>query len=483
MSEITRMSVAGLFYPAGVKSLQEARELVAGDRASWPSGKLRGLIVPHAGWQFSGSVAANGYRYLKGESYKKVVLLAPAHRLGFHGLAVPTSRGFEVPGGVLNVDFNRVEHLVREGKTNGLNINFCDDAFEGEHAVEVQLPFLSAVLGDFSLIPILCGEVDRHEWCDYVTLLGQLWGEDILWVISSDFTHFGPNFGYVPFNNDVPSSIRQLDHEAVNWILKNDVEAFDSFLEDTGATICGRVPIRLLMGVTQDEVLERISIDYLTSGDLTGDFQHSVSYCTVGLFQDLELSQTIMDSKLNSDDKRLLLQLARHAIERRLAGAGPVMNSSPESLPNLLEEKGACFVTLKKGTELRGCIGHLTAFEPLYLNVIHNAEASAFSDPRFNAVTADEFGNLVIEISVLTPAVQVRSYSDIELGRDGVILEVKGHRAVFLPQVAIEQGWDLVEMLTHLALKAGLKANDWRIKGAVLSVFRAHVFSELDQCQ
>ncbi|MBU0637363.1 MAG: AmmeMemoRadiSam system protein A, partial [Planctomycetes bacterium] len=266
---------------------------------------------------------------------------------------------------------------------------------------------------------------------------------------------------------------------------KIDATAFQDYVADTGATICGRVPIAVLL-----TVLERTGrpyrcelIEYTTSGRLTHDHEHSVSYTSIAVLDeetadDDGLSPAENAFPLSDDDKALLLRLARQSIRTRLEGRA-MPSPEPTEISDTLKTVAACFVTLHIGDSLRGCIGHLDASEPLDQNVLRNARHAAFDDPRFNPVTEEELDRIRIEISVLTPRVPIRSPEEFIVGRHGIILSKGRREAVFLPQVAPEEGWDRETTLEHLSRKAGLKPDAWR-RDAKFYVFEAIVFGEED---
>ncbi len=254
-------------------------------------------------------------------------------------------------------------------------------------------------------------------------------------------------------------------------------------------------------------------LDYYRSADLIGDFNGSVSYASVAFFRAGDLLDgptypprlqgiTPMGSKqepagaapdkeawgegpamqLNAAERRFLLELARRTLRERVEqNRTPRVEEFPPGVsPEKMREIWGVFVTLTRHGRLRGCIGSIVGREPLVDGVIDNAINAALKDPRFPPVKTGELEELRIEISVLTPLREVASPGEIEIGRHGVLLEKKGRRAVFLPQVAPEQGWDRDTMLDHLSVKAGLPREGWR-KGATFRVFEALVFSEEEE--
>ena len=361
------------------------------------------------------------------------------------------------------------------------------DAHASEHALEVQLPFIQTVLPAARLVPMVCGQLDLAQVREVATALVQdLWQNNTLWVVSTDFTHFGSSFRYTPFHDEVPRRLEELDQGAIDCIRRQDCQAFWDYVERTQTTICGRVPIAILLAaLEQVGGTECALLEYTTSGRLSGDFSHSVSYAALAVTEPGEDGPQAEESEetgmvLNASDRKVLLALARDTIATALRGE-TLDEPSPGGLPDVLTIDAACFVTLhtNKG-RLRGCIGHLEASEPLFQNVINNARSAAFRDYRFSPLTEAEFDDIDIEISVLTPSCRIPGIDSFELGRHGIILTKGGARAVFLPQVAPEQKWDKETTLRHLAMKAGLGSDAWR-EGAELAVFEAIVFGELER--
>lgn len=475
--------VAGQFYPGDPQRLQNMlTELISASSSQPAAGKPRALIVPHAGYQFSSRIAGAAYASLRdAAAIERVVVLAPSHRVPLRGVSVSTYDAFSTPLGDIPVDTDACRELQQTSRL----ITDRNDAHEFEHSLEVQLPFLQAVLGEFRLIPVVCGQVTAAEQDDIARALARyLWRPDTLWVVSSDFTHYGRSFGYKPFNDNEPERVRELDHGAIDLICQDDVEGFQRYIHETGATICGATPIAILLSALQhieeDFSIEKVS--YSTSGEITGDHRETVSYASIvvtAVNEATNESESTAEFTLSEEAKRIVQRLAREAIVSGLGLADPP-TPEPASLPDVLQQKACCFVTLRLESRLRGCIGSLEPHESLYQNVIRNARNAAFSDPRFGPLSDTELPKIDIEISVLTPARPIASPDEFIPGRHGIILKKGISKAVFLPQVATEQGWDRETTLTHLALKAGLGANEWR-RGAEFEVFEAIVFGEDDE--
>ncbi len=478
-----RPAVAGQFYPGDPAQLRQVVDQCLAAAAATPDARLRAIIAPHAGYTYSGATAGQLYARLQGRrDLRRVVVIAPSHRVGFRGLSTASAASFATPLGTIPVDQAACAALVA---ANPL-FSQRDDAHAREHSLEVHLPFLQRVLPAFELVPLVCGLLDDQELRAAArTLKEQLWRTDTLWVISSDFTHYGQAFDYLPFERDIEKNLEALDRGAIAHILARDVDGFLKYVQETGATICGRLPIAILLAAlgAPEPTLAVELVDYTTSGKLTGDFAHSVSYAAIAVRQtgpaaEQPAEQPADDgaATLPEADRKLLLELARQAIRSRLDGTPPPAPALATLSPTLLQN-GAAFVTLHLDGNLRGCIGNILPEEPLYLNVINNARNAAFRDPRFQPLSKPEFAKIQLEISVLTPPRRIASADEFEVGRHGILLSKRGRRSVFLPQVAAEQGWDRETTLTHLALKAGLAADDWR-QGTTFEVFEAIVFHE-----
>ncbi len=475
--------LAGAWYAASPGRLRVELEGYVSETSAEPKrGRPRALIVPHAGLRFSGPCAGRAYAAVRDTTgIERIVVLAPSHRSLFRGVAFGLFSGHATPLGDIETDASALAALTG---SHSLIVEHSS-AFPGENALELQLPFIKTVLPSVRVVPLLCQGMHYADVCAVAPVLAsQLWREDTLWVVSSDFTHFGRSFGYVPFERDVPTRLRELDEGAIDLIVKMDAAGLLEYVDSTGATICGALPIAVLLGMLEcvGGDLHCELLEYTTSGQLTQDFSHSVSYASL-LVTDLDVCADgdaecsgAGDYSLSPAERETLLSLARSAIVASLS-AEEFALPCPADLSATLREYGACFVTLHIGERLRGCIGHLTATEPLFENVVRNARNAAFRDHRFNRLTARELGAIAIEISVLTPSIPIGTAEEFVVGRHGIVLEKGRHRAVFLPQVAPEQGWDRQTTLQHLCLKAGLRPDDWR-RGAQLSVFEALVFGE-----
>jgi len=275
--------VAGTWYPEDRAALEAKLETFlteADASAESPADRapesVAALIVPHAGYAYSGAVAARGFRRLRGKDYDRVILLGPSHFAFVQGAVVPRASVYRTPLGEVELDAAGLETF-----SSRTACRVDDGPFRPEHSLEAEIPFLQHCLKPgWRLLPVLVGTLGSDSGEDLAAALRPMVGPRTLVVVSSDFTHFGPRFEYVPFDRDVPKRIEELDMGAVKRILDRDVEGFRTYVEGTGATICGRNPIQVLMRM-MDEPREGYLAGYDTSGRLTGDWTHSVSYASL----------------------------------------------------------------------------------------------------------------------------------------------------------------------------------------------------------
>ncbi|MFQ5804814.1 MAG: AmmeMemoRadiSam system protein B [Phycisphaerae bacterium] len=461
---------AGTWYPGGAAALtKQVDDLLARASPADASGKPIAMISPHAGYRFSAPVAATGYACLRGHSYKRVVVLAFSHRGAgrYQGVDVPKGlTAYATPLGEVPIDREVCDRLLAN------RLFTSNPAVDrGEHSLELQLPFLQRVLKEFSLVPLLVGRMSDRDYAEAAQAILPWLDEDTLLVASSDFTHFGRNYGYRPFRDDVPDKIRGLAEQAAAPLIRCDYDGFVEHLAKTRDTICGRGPITLLLRILSmrgGAAGVRAACD--TSGRMTDNWTNSVTYQS--------LVFVARPGRLGEEERAELLRIARQTVVAFLNGNQPP-NVDADQLPAALRANGACFVTLENRGRLRGCIGNMVADGPLYQAVVRNA-TSACRDRRFvnNPVTAEELDQLHIEISYLTPMKRVVDTSEIIVGRHGLLISLGPQRGVLLPQVAYERGWTRETFLGQTCRKAGLPLDAWRRPAAEIYSFEAEVFGE-----
>ncbi len=441
MSAIRPAAVAGLFYPETPAVLRQTLAgllSAAGPAAARPP---KALIVPHAGYVYSGPVAASAYARLgdlRGR-IRRVVLLGPTHRVYVRGLALPDAERFATPLGEVALDRAAMQRLA------GLpQVIQSEAAHRMEHSLEVQLPFLQMLLDDFTLLPLAVGEATAAEVAE---VLEAVWGGDeTLIVISSDLSHFHPD-----------AVARRLDRTTADAIL-----ALDPRLDHEQA--CGATPVNGLLLAARRHGLHPVELDLRNSSDTAGDPERVVGYAAFAFEPgpDNDRPAESRDAQPGESEKgRTLLTMARAEIGAKL-GAAPAQPIAA----TWLREPGATFVTLTRQGELRGCIGTLEAYRPLELDVRENAVTAAFRDPRFLPLSRAEFDDIRVEVSLLSPPqpIAVRdeaaALAALRPHVDGVVFEYGQARSTFLPQVW-EQLPDPAEFLAHLKRKAGLPADFW----------------------
>lgn len=276
-------ALKGSWYPADRNALEKQLDAFLDKAPQSVEGKrIVAMISPHAGYVYSGEVAAWGYKNLLGGPFRRIVIMAPSHYVSFTGISIPNVGYYETPLGRVRVDRDSCESLLKEPLFQSIR-----EAHLREHAVEIQLPFLQRTLEDFELIPLVVGRLDTVHYESVARQLVGLSGPDTLIIASSDFTHFGPRFGYVPFEENLRENISRLDHGAIDLILQRDLDGFLAYRENTQATICGFRPIGLLLKLLPPSLRGRL-LQYRLSGDLTGDYLNSVSYASIVFFRDGE---------------------------------------------------------------------------------------------------------------------------------------------------------------------------------------------------
>jgi len=475
-------TIAGSWYPGNA---DELKKTIAGylDKAdNAVSGSTAGndcniFIVPHAGYVYSGFCAAHAYRHLRGRNIRRVILLAPSHRVYLNDqCAVPEADAVSTPLGEITVDDGMRKSLLKNDF-----VTASDNVHRQEHSTQIQYPFLQSVLNEgFTLLPVIAGRLSRKTAESLGSFLKRELSPDTVIVVSSDFTHFGRDFDYVPFETDRIANVRKVDLGAYNLIQANDAEGFHNYIEKNQCTICGAEAIRAMLTMKPDSH-EATLFKYCTSADDGSGDRRFVCYLACGIKAGYEKAVSTVEDPLSVSDKKLLLEFVRRAIRTKFeTGRSPSPAAYRAEATPAMQKKMGAFVTLHSADgNLRGCIGEIEPYRPLYEAVTARACDSAFRDPRFFPLRESEYDSIMVEISALTPSHPIDDWRKIEIGRHGMTVTKNGRSAVFLPQVAPEQGWTLEETLSHLCVKAGLKPDDFR-SGATFTVFEAIVFSEKD---
>lgn len=455
--------VAGRFYPEDqVELLDLVHELLKRQPEPILTRKPRILVVPHAGYQYSGLIAANAFRQLEGSQYDGVVVVGFTHRLQFDGSSVDTREAYETPLGVLPVNQEAVAVLQAYP-----GVGHAEEAHESdEHSLEVELPFLQVVLGRFKLVPILMGNATLEDAAHLAQALAGLSKlGDYLFVFSTDLSHYHPY-----------DQAMRIDEGTIDAILSETPQAVHQLFDQGQIEACGRGPIvTSLLLAAKLGYLKRQLLYYANSGDTAGNPSSVVGYAAISMFE----RPSPTTQRLSAEAGQRLVKAARQALEMHLNPSKyqhRLVSLGLDNVPELARASGV-FVTLRKNGRLRGCIGRIETSEPLAKTVPVVALDAALRDARFEPVTSKELPDLQVEVSVLTQPVKLDDVKKLVPGRDGVTIEYQGHHGVFLPQVWEETGWTRLEFLRELASqKAGLPPDAWQ--QATLSVFQDQIFEE-----
>lgn len=468
--------VAGQFYPSDPEELKRSIESYLNSATDIEvKGDVWGVIAPHAGYIYSGPVAGYSYRALKRENVETVIILAPSHRYPFRGASVLNFDYYRTPLGNAKIDRSLAKKLLRKEP-------FVEEigAFTKEHSAEVHIPFIQVILPHAKILPVVMGRPDYSTIKDASEVISEILENGngkYAFVVSTDLSHYHPY-----------EEAREMDRNLLNKIaLLKTGEIYDGVTEGV-YEMCGFVPVITALMMAERLNLKPFVLHYKNSGDTAGGRERVVGYGAVaflkkgtveikeGVESSEEETEWITGERLNDEEKKYLLKISRQTLEEYVR-----FRKIPQVQPPAenLRKKGAVFVTLKKKGVLRGCIGGLSAYEPLYLAVQHMTVNSCSKDPRFFPVTEDELKEIKIEISVLSPPVDVKEpLKEILIGRDGLIIEYGGRRGVLLPQVPVEYNWDIHTYLREICYKAGLPEDTWKKKEARLQRFSAVVFGE-----
>jgi len=463
---IRQAAFAGSFYPADKKSLIKQIDLFLKNAEKIKQKRLRILIVPHAGYDYSGQTAGWGFKQLEGESYSKIILLGSSHKNYFSQAAV-YNRGFwQTPLGKVEVDQFLANNLINKSKEITANLI----VHQQEHCLEVELPFLQRLLTDFKIVPILLGQPKEKVLAVLGEAIKDDFDEQTLLLISTDLCHY-PQYRIA----------NKVDQQTIEAILKIEPDQFQEKitenLDQPGVETCacgaGAVKVGLIVG-QKLEIDDTQLINYANSGDSRPVKSQVVGYASLGFYgSQLKKKKTDL---LNYEQERKLLEVARKSLEAYFRdGKAPFLKAKE----GFLKQNLGVFVTLRKNGRLRGCIGQFESQQPLYQLVQEKAVDAAFNDPRFPPLESRELKDVKIEISLLSPRKKIDDWRKIILGKQGVMIKQGRKRGVFLPQVAEETGWDLETFLTNLCShKAGLAPNCYQEKETEVFVFTAQVFSE-----
>ena len=451
---------AGTWYPGTEQELTQQIEKFLHEVEPGFPGEIFGLVTPHAGYVYSGPVAAYAYKAILDMTFDNVIVIGPSHYHGFSGVSVDTMAGRVTPLGTVEFDTNLAMAIIAQDK----RIRYDPGAHIEEHSVEIQIPFLQKVQRELHLVEIVMGTQDL-ETCKLLSnaLVKTCKGKKVLLIASSDLSHFHQQ-----------NIAEQLDNRIVEAVSKYDPEMLFNRLKTDSCEACGGGPIVVVMMATKAlGATHSHSLKYATSGTISGDYSRGVVGYLAAAFYKEQSPAVGIDLGFSDAEKTQLKDIARRSIE-----AAVKKEKQPEfkNITGKLIEPYGVFVTLNKQGNLRGCIGRIIGDQALYLSCQQMAVAAALEDPRFRRVTEDELADLEIEISILTPPERITDFSRIKIGRDGLIISKGYNRGLLLPQVATDYGWSVEEFLEQTCHKAGLPSDAYKSSDAEVYMFSAEVF-------
>ena len=477
-SDVRPAVVAGKFYPDDPARLSAVIDTLMQQAATSDMEPPVAMVVPHAGYVYSGQICADAFKLASRSSFDRIVLLGTNHTYpDFQGISVYETGAFETPLGKIPID----EELAKKLLSTGSPVTANRRVHAWEHSTEVVLPFIQKVFPKAKLIPIVVGGADMEMCNKFGRVLAEaIQGKNALIIASSDLCHYPDYSDGVQSDRSVLNAMKSLDPA----VLVNEVHRVENQRKpNLATTACGLGPILTAMAAARSLGADcgRV-ISHANSGDTTlGERSRVVGYAAVSFCwatkpcgEPLSAQTSAAATSLTDEQKQVLLAFARNTIRQYLETETTPLFRRDDPV---FQQKQGAFVTLKKHGELRGCIGQMTEDLPLYQTVGRMAISAALHDSRFTRLSLSELKDVEIEISVLTPYQRVDSADKIQVGRDGVLLKRSGRSAVFLPQVAPEQGWNRDEMLDNLCRKAGMSSDCWR-QGAEFHTFQAIIFSE-----
>lgn len=462
---------AGQFYPGNKTVLEnqlneffeQARTLT---KKTDQNQNLQALIVPHAGYVFSGQVAATAFHKIPENAiYKRVFVLASSHRYSFNGAAVYCSGNYKTPLGKIKVDTQLSKKLVN----SSASFVEYDEAHEKEHSLEVQLPFIQHKLGDnFLLVPIILGTHDPDTSKKIASELKQWFNSENLWIISTDFSHY-PDY----------DDASKVDYLTANAVCSNQPERLQTVLKENkklninglATSLCGWTSVLTLLFITEKQEYDFEKIYYQNSGDskIYGSKNRVVGYWSIAVYEQPN------KFRISQEERKELLEKARTSITT-FVETGKKGDLIPPKIKGILNNKTGAFVSIYINGKLRGCIGGF-AHKKTLNDLVQNIAVSASQDRRFEHVKPDELENMELEISVLSPLKKIKSINEIELGKHGIYIKDGYNSGTFLPQVATKTGWTLEEFLGHCSRdKAGLDWDGW--KTADIFTYEAIIFRD-----
>src|SRR5665647_122970 len=499
--------VAGSFYPDDPYVLRMQIEDYLNNAKLLDINNIKALICPHAGYIYSGQVAAYSFKQIINKKFDSIFIISPSHSESFDFVSVFDGDAYNTPLGRVNIDKKRSSLLV----ANNERIRFSDKGHNNEHSIEVQLPFLQYMFEEFEFIPVVIGSQSGQNIHAIGKSISEVFkGENIIIIASSDLSH------YHPYNDAII-----LDRQVENLVGKFDIDNLEEEFLKSNIEMCGGGPVLAAMIAAKNLGADKaLILKYLNSGDVSGERKAVVGYLAAALFKDEELNISKMEAgtkkergpqnnnaardktpktsgnkenndefpdkedledttsmSLNKKEKLILLEIARESIKSAVLGVKP---NIPTINDVILNEKCGAFVTITINGKLRGCIGNIRAVSPLWETVKIMAKEAALNDPRFYPLSAADIKDIRIEISVLSPFRLINNLDEIEVGKHGLFIKKGFNQGLLLPQVATDYKWDRTQFLKETCHKAGLHENAWQDKNCDIYIFSATIFSKDD---
>ena len=470
-AEIKEADLAGSWYPASKTQLEDQLKGYLDDaNPEKIEGRILVVIVPHAGYLYSGPVAAYSYKAIQDRGIKTVIVLGFSHRQYLDGISVYGGDSWKTPLGEIAVDTAMTGKIIASNP----RFRFQKELFDGENSVEMQIPFIQMALSDdVKIVPIAFGNQNYSDAHALATELADLVKDrsDCLIVASTDLSHYHP---YQDANS--------IDKRTIDTLGRLKAKEFYDEAKMGQCELCGLMPVAASLLAAQILGYDKIkTLKYANSGDITGDKAKVVGYLSAVIYKEGSRgmgqgSKPEEKQMLSEAQRKRLLQIARESIISYVKDSKRKQFAESDSLLN--KSLGA-FVTLHEAGQLRGCIGNMVGQGPLYQTIADMAIEAATDDPRFQKLSAGEIDKIDIEISVLSPLQKVKSADEIKIPGHGVIVKRGFNSGVYLPQVADETGWSKEEFLTSLCVhKANLAPDAWKDPATEIYIFTAEVFGE-----
>jgi AmmeMemoRadiSam system protein B/AmmeMemoRadiSam system protein A len=470
--------VSGRFYPSTEAELRselaqlflQASKLVSERKLQYE--EIRAIVSPHAGYIFSGIVAASAYLNIQNrKAFNRIFLIGSSHHAWFEGASVYYEGHYVTPLGKIEIDRKIATGLIQSNE----KFQYRPEAHTNEHALEVQLPFLQYAIGKaFKIVPIIIGGQSKDTPRNLAETLKPYFIPENLFIISTDLSHYPEYYDAVKIDKLTTESICTNNPEKfVEQLKENDQKN----IQNLATSICGWTSVLTLLHITHSlPDIHYVPVLYQNSGDIAlyGEKSRVVGYQSIVVTSENKSSEQAF--KLNNEEKKLLLSIARDSITNNLNSVRSIPFDEDE-LPRAFREHCGAFVSIYVDDKLRGCIGRIENDEALFTTIQKMAVASSTRDYRFSPISRSEISRMHIEISLLTPLRKIESIHEIVPKKHGILIRKDSRSGTFLPQVAEKTGWDTEELLAQCSeRKAGLGRNGW--KDADIFIYEAVVFSD-----